>query len=111
VPTIGALALFADGPCTIRAIAHLRHKESNRLELLADNLRRLGREARALTDRLEVGPRAPLRGTRLPTEGDHRIVMAFAVVGLRLEGVSVEAPGAVAKSHTGFWEDFRRLEG
>lgn len=111
VPTVAVLGLFADGPCTIRGIAHLRLKESDRLELLAANLRALGRPAQAREDRLEIGPPpAALRGARLPTAGDHRMAMAFAVAGLRLDGVRVEQPDCVAKSFPRFWQSFAAIE-
>lgn len=111
VPTIAVLGLFAAGPCTIRGVAHLRWKESDRLEVLATNLRALGRPATAEADRLSIGPPAAgLRGARLPTAGDHRMAMAFAIAGLRQPGVSVENPACVAKSNPRFWEQFAELE-
>jgi 3-phosphoshikimate 1-carboxyvinyltransferase len=112
VPILAAVALFAEGPCVLRGLAHLRHKESDRLELLARNLRTLGREARAREDRLEVGPPPPaLSGATVETGSDHRLAMAFAVAGLRLPGTRVREPTCVAKSHPGFWDDFEKLEG
>ena len=109
-PTLAVLALFAEGPCTLRGIAHLRHKESDRLELLAANLRSLGREAIVIEDRIAVGPRpARLTGGTIATASDHRMAMAFAVAGLRLDGMAVEDPDCVSKSNPVFWEQFERL--
>jgi 3-phosphoshikimate 1-carboxyvinyltransferase len=111
VPTMAVLALFASGPCVMRGVAHLRHKESDRLEVLAENLRRLGRDAIAEEDRLVVGPApARLHGTTVVTASDHRMAMAFAVAGLRLKGVSVDDAGCVAKSNPDFWQQFAGLE-
>jgi len=111
VPTLAVLALFAEGPSELRGIAHLRHKESDRLEVLATNLRSLGRDAQAGPDRLSIGPRSsPLRGTVITTASDHRMAMAFAVAGLRLPGIEIDDPACVAKSNPRFWEEFRRLE-
>jgi 3-phosphoshikimate 1-carboxyvinyltransferase len=111
VPTVAVLGLFASGPCTIRGIAHLRWKESDRLEMLAANLRALGRPATAEADGLSIGPpTGELRGTRLPTADDHRMAMAFALAGLRQSGISVENPACVAKSNPRFWEQFAELE-
>ena len=112
VPTIALLSLFADGPCAMRGIAHLRLKESDRLEVLAANLRALGREAEVTEESLRVGaPTGPLHGARIVTRGDHRMAMAFAVAGLRVAGVEIDEPGCVAKSNPGFWDQFGRLEG
>ena len=112
VPTMASIALFATGPCVLRGIGHLRLKESDRLEVLARNLRHLGRPARALADLLEIGPSTlPLRGGTITTASDHRIAMAFAVAGLRIPGVVVDDAGCVSKSNPLFWDDFRKLEG
>ncbi len=111
VPTIAVCGLFAKERAVIRGIGHLRHKESDRLELVASNLRALGRHAEALEDRLEIGPPGSLTGTTVSTASDHRMAMAFALAGLRLPGVSVDDGECVAKSNPGFWDEFRRLEG
>lgn len=110
VPTLAILGLFAEGASTLRGIAHLRHKESDRLELLARNLRALGRKAKAVEDRLEIdAPSATLRGDRISTASDHRIAMAFAVAGLRLKGVVVDDENCVAKSDPRFWDRLEAL--
>jgi 3-phosphoshikimate 1-carboxyvinyltransferase len=112
VPTLAVLGLFADGPSTVRGVAHLRLKESDRLEVLAENLRRLGRPAKAIDDRLEIGAGAgPLRGGRIETRSDHRMAMAFAVAGLRIEGVEIDDPDCVSKSNPVFWDAFGALAG
>jgi 3-phosphoshikimate 1-carboxyvinyltransferase len=110
-PTLAVIALFADGPCSIRGVPHLRLKESDRLAVLAENLTRLGRPARAGEDALEVGApvQAPLRRATIATASDHRIAMAFAVAGLRTGGIAVDDARCVAKSNPGFWEDLERL--
>jgi 3-phosphoshikimate 1-carboxyvinyltransferase len=112
VPTLAALALFSDGPCVVRDVAHLRFKESDRLELLAQNLTRLGREARIVDDRLEVDPPgSTLHGAVIVTASDHRIAMAFAVAGLRTGGITLDDAACVAKSDPGFWQRFESLTG
>jgi 3-phosphoshikimate 1-carboxyvinyltransferase len=112
VPTVAALAAFADGPSRIEGVAHLRHKESDRLEAIAANLVALGRSAAVVDDGLEIGaPSGALRGATIRTASDHRIAMAFAVVGLAVPGVVIDDPGCVSKSHPGFWDELARLEG
>ncbi len=112
-PTLAVLALFAEGPCSMRGVAHLRFKESDRLAVLARNLELLGRPARAELDALEIGAPhgAALRGGRVFTASDHRIAMAFAVAGLRIEGLVLDDAACVGKSNPRFWEDFATLEG
>jgi 3-phosphoshikimate 1-carboxyvinyltransferase len=110
VPTVAALALFSDGPSVIRDIAHLRLKESDRMRQLAVNLRRLGRPVEIREDRLEIGgPGTDLQAARIETAGDHRIAMAFALVGLRVPGLSVDDADCVTKSNPNFWNDWKSM--
>jgi 3-phosphoshikimate 1-carboxyvinyltransferase len=103
VLALAVVALFADGPSTIRNIAHLRLKESDRLAALETELRKLGARARASADALRIEP-GPLRGARIATYDDHRMAMAFALAGLRVPGVRIEDPACVAKTWPGYFE-------
>ena len=110
VPTVAVLAMFSDGPSVLRGIEHLRIKESDRLETVASNLRRLGCDARAIGDRLEIRPdRSGYRGALIETASDHRMAMAFAVAGLAIEGVVIDDPGCVSKSNAEFWSQLETL--
>jgi 3-phosphoshikimate 1-carboxyvinyltransferase len=104
--TLAALAPFAEGPVRIRNVGHIRHQESDRLSGLVAELRRLGQEVRESEDGLEIIPQ-PVRPAVVETYGDHRIAMAFAVAGLRANGVAIANPGCVTKTFPDF---FRRLE-
>ena len=107
VPTVAVLALFADGPSTIRDVPHLRVKESDRLRQLAVNLNRLGRDAEVHDDRIEIREgRSEPRDRTIETAGDHRIAMAFALAGLRIDDLQVDDPACVAKSYPDFWRDW-----
>jgi 3-phosphoshikimate 1-carboxyvinyltransferase len=106
VMTLAALAALAEGPTRISGVAHLRHKESDRLAVTADRLRILGAGAEVEEDTLVVVP-APLHGGSIDPAGDHRTAMAFAVLGLAIGGVEIEDPGCVAKSWPGFWSTLR----
>ena len=108
VPTLAAVALFASGPSRIRNVAHLRYKESDRLAAIGEEFRKLGAHVAVLPDSLEITP-SHLSGARLDTYDDHRLAMSFALIGLRLPGVSVENPGCVTKSFPRFWEEFENL--
>jgi 3-phosphoshikimate 1-carboxyvinyltransferase len=103
VLALAVVAAFADGPSTLRNIAHLRIKESDRLAALETELRRLGAGARASADALRVEP-APLHAARVATYDDHRMAMSFALAGLRVPGVEIENPGCVAKTWPGYFE-------
>jgi 3-phosphoshikimate 1-carboxyvinyltransferase len=112
VPTLAVLALFADGPSTLRCVSHLRLKESDRVAGLVDNLRAFGCDVESAGDRLTVEPHPRvLKGTHVDTASDHRIAMAFAIAGLRLRGVTIDDPGCVAKSNPTFWDQLQALEG
>jgi 3-phosphoshikimate 1-carboxyvinyltransferase len=100
---LAVVCLFADGPSTIRNIAHLRIKETDRLAALETELRKLGARARAGDDVLRIEP-GPLRGARIATYDDHRMAMSFALAGLRVPGVEIEDPACVAKTWPGFFE-------
>ena len=68
VQTLAAVALFADGPTTIRGVGHIRHKETDRIGDLARELRKLGAEVDELDDGLRIVPRSAARGsTSRPT--------------------------------------------
>ncbi|MGQ9669525.1 MAG: 3-phosphoshikimate 1-carboxyvinyltransferase [Desulfosoma sp.] len=102
VPTLGVVCAFADGPCTITNVAHLRIKESDRLHAVATELQRLGVSVEQYPDGLRIqGP--PQRGDAITTYNDHRMAMAFAVLGLRVPGTTIRGASAVAKSFPGFW--------
>ncbi len=108
VMTLAAVALFADGPTTIRNVAHVRHKETDRLAALAAELRRLGAGVDERPDGLTIHPR-PLHGAVIETYDDHRMAMSLALVGLRVPGVVIKNPGCVAKTYPGFFTDLESL--
>ena len=108
VPALAAVAAFAPEPSTFRGVAHLRFKESDRLAVLSDALSRLGATVLLQEGRMTVVPAVACRGAELDPQGDHRMAMAFAVLGLRIPGVSIAQPSCVAKSFPNF---FNILEG
>jgi 3-phosphoshikimate 1-carboxyvinyltransferase len=94
--TLACIAPFADGPTTITGIGHARVKESDRVDATARNLRALGIEVEEGPDWLRVMPGTP-SSVRLPTFDDHRIAMAFSLIGTRV-AIDLEDPGVVAKT-------------
>jgi 3-phosphoshikimate 1-carboxyvinyltransferase len=111
VMTLAVVALFARGATRIRNVAHIRHKESDRIGALATELRKLGAGVEELADGLVIDPPPPeeLHGARIATYDDHRIAMSFALAGLRVPGVTILDPGCVAKTYPGYWEDLERV--
>ena len=108
--TAAAVAVFADGPTTVRNIAHARHKETDRVSAIALELRQLGQTVEEFPDGFTVHP-APVTPAVVETYNDHRMAMSFALVGLRAAGVRIANPACVAKTYPGFWEDFAALRG
>ena len=104
VMTLAAVALFAEGPTTIRNVGHIRHKETDRIAALATELRRLGADVDEFDDGLTIHPRL-LQGTRVLTYNDHRMAMRLALVGLRVPGVVIADPGCVAKTYPDYFHD------
>jgi 3-phosphoshikimate 1-carboxyvinyltransferase len=101
--TIAALAPFADGPVEVREAASLRIKETDRIGAVVTELRRLGQEVEESPAGFRVTPR-PVRPATVQTYDDHRMAMAFSVVGLRAPGVRIADPGCVAKTFPGYFE-------
>jgi len=110
VMTLAAVACFAEGPTTIRNVAHIRHKECDRISALTTELRKLGVEVEEYPDGLTITPR-PMHGAEIETYNDHRMAMSMALIGLKVPGVVIKNPGCVAKTYPGYWEDFQRLYG
>ncbi|MCX5246163.1 3-phosphoshikimate 1-carboxyvinyltransferase [Streptomyces sp. NBC_00201] len=112
MPTLAAIAPFADGPVRIEDVANTRVKECDRLDACAENLRRLGVEVATGPDWIEIHPGPPAgAGTQIKSYGDHRIVMSFAVTALRAPGISFDDPGCVRKTFPAFHEAFAELRG
>jgi 3-phosphoshikimate 1-carboxyvinyltransferase len=108
VMTLAAVACFADGPTTIRNVAHIRNKETDRLAALACELRKVGALVEEFSDGLTIMPR-PLQGAEIDTYNDHRMAMSMALIGLRVPGIVIKDPGCVAKTYPGFWNDLEKL--
>lgn len=108
VLALAVVALFAQGRTTIRNVANLRIKETDRLAALERELAKLGARAQAGADRLTIDP-GPHRPAEIDTYEDHRMAMAFALAGLRIQGIAIRDPGCVAKTWPGYFEALERL--
>ncbi|MHB8627109.1 MAG: 3-phosphoshikimate 1-carboxyvinyltransferase [Aggregatilineales bacterium] len=106
--TLAAIAPYADGPVAIRNIAHVRHKETDRIAALVTELRRLGVAVDEFPDGLTITP-GPLHAGTVETYNDHRMAMAFSVTGLRTAGIVIANPSCTQKTFPDFFERFAAL--
>ena len=110
VPTLAVVALFADSPTTIRNVAHIRDKETDRIGDLVRELRRLGATVEERAEGLTIHP-MPLAGASLSTYDDHRMAMSLSLAGLRVPGVVIQDPDCVGKTFPGWWRSLGSLAG
>jgi len=104
VMTLAAIAPLSAGPTTIRNVANIRLKETDRLAAVVTELERLGQQVEHGEDWLRVTPR-PLSPAVIECYGDHRIAMSFAVLGAVTGSIEIADPACVAKTYPGFWDD------
>lgn len=104
--TLAVMALFADGPTTLRNIASWRVKETDRLAAMATELRKLGAEVEEGADFLRVTPPASWTSAAIHTYDDHRVAMCFALAAYNPAGAHVRIldPKCVAKTFPDFFE-------
>jgi 3-phosphoshikimate 1-carboxyvinyltransferase len=110
VPTLAVLSAVRPGRTVICNAAHLRIKESNRLQATARELAKTGILVEEREDGLVVTGGRP-RGAEIDTYDDHRIAMSFAMLGLAVPGMRILGGGCVKKSFPGFWEELEKLNG
>ncbi len=104
VMTLAAIAPLVQGPTTIRNVANIRIKETDRLAATVAELRRLGQVVNEGPDSLRIEPR-PVSPAVVHSYKDHRMAMSFAILGAAQSGVSIEDPACVAKTYPEFWRD------
>ena len=109
-PVLTALAAVADSPSRFWGVAHIRLQETDRLAALATELGRLGGDVQEAPDGLTVRPR-PLTGGPVASYDDHRIAMAWAVLGLAVDGVQVEDIATTRKTVPDFPGSWARMLG
>jgi 3-phosphoshikimate 1-carboxyvinyltransferase len=108
--TAAVLALFAEGPSTIRNVASWRVKETDRLAAMATELRKLGADVEEGRDFLKIAPPpSPRKNVLIDTYDDHRIAMSFALVALGGVPVRINDPQCVAKTFPDFFSVFRSV--
>ncbi|MBA2467807.1 MAG: 3-phosphoshikimate 1-carboxyvinyltransferase [Chloroflexia bacterium] len=106
--TLAAIAPFADGPLTIRGVAHNRLKETDRVSAVVAELRKLGQDVDEFEDGFTVHPQ-PVTPAEIETYDDHRMAMSFAITGTRAPGVTILDPSCVAKTFPSYFERLAEL--
>jgi 3-phosphoshikimate 1-carboxyvinyltransferase len=107
-PTLAVIATQADTPTELTGIAHTRAQESDRVAAVAAGIVALGGRAQAYRDAIRIEP-VPLHDGIVDAAGDHRIAMAFSVLGLHVPGVAIKGWSAVAKTFPDFYDMLRQL--
>jgi 3-phosphoshikimate 1-carboxyvinyltransferase len=104
VPTMAVIATQAVTPTRITGVGFIREKESDRLGDLAAELNKTGAQVVVEDDGLLIVPTDMLHGAVLDTHHDHRLGMAFGVLGLVVDGIEINDPSVVSKSWPRFWD-------
>ena len=106
--TLAAIAPFADSKVSIRNIEHTRWQETDRIHAMVTELRKLGVPVVEHRDGLEISP-APIQPAAIDTYEDHRVAMAFSLVGLKATGIRINDPECVSKTFPDYFQVFERL--
>ena len=106
--TLAAIAPFANSKVTIRNIEHTRWQETDRIHAMVTELRKLGVPVVEHRDGLEISP-APITPTAIDTYDDHRMAMAFSLVGLKAKGIRINNPDCVSKTFPNYFQVLREL--
>ena len=106
--TLAAIAPFADSKVTIRNIEHTRWQETDRIHAMVTELRKLGVPVVEHQDGLEISP-APMTPAVIDTYEDHRVAMAFSLVGLKVDGIRINDPECVSKTFPQYFEVLAQL--
>ena len=104
--TMAAIAPYADSPVRIDGIGHIRGQESDRVTVICTELKRIGIDCKEEKNSVTIYPGVP-KDSVIHTYDDHRVAMAFAVTGLRMEHLEIEDPMCCKKT---FPEYFEKLD-
>jgi 3-phosphoshikimate 1-carboxyvinyltransferase len=107
-PTLAVVATQASEATELTGIGHTRKQESDRVTVVANGINALGGRAQAYADAIRVEP-TPLHDGIVDACGDHRVAMAFSILGLQVPGVAIKGAGSVAKTFPQFYEMLAEL--
>ena len=110
IPMIAVLACFAEGNTIIKDAQELKVKESNRIDVMVNNLSKMGADIEATEDGMIIHGGKPLHGAFIETHDDHRIAMSFAIASLGADGkTTIDNPDCVTISYPEFYKDLEGL--
>jgi 3-phosphoshikimate 1-carboxyvinyltransferase len=109
LPVISILALKATSPVKITGIAHARWKETDRVAIIASQLKKFGARVVEAEDQLSIVPPRILRNSNIQTFNDHRLFMAFTIASLMTEKSEIEGAESIDVSYPNFLLDLKRL--
>ena len=110
IPMIAVMAAFAEGTTIIKDAQELKVKESNRIEAMVSNLRKMGADIEATDDGMIIRGGVPLHGAVIDSHLDHRVAMSFAVAGTICEGtIDIQGAECVNISYPEFYKDLYSL--
>ncbi|MBI3168482.1 MAG: 3-phosphoshikimate 1-carboxyvinyltransferase [Chloroflexi bacterium] len=107
--TLAVIAPFASSPTRIRGIASARVKETDRVHATCVELARLGVQVEEHEDGMTIYPCQTFKPANIQTYNDHRMAMAFSLIGLRFDGVTIENPSCVSKTFPNYFEVLKQL--
>jgi 3-phosphoshikimate 1-carboxyvinyltransferase len=107
--TLAVIAPFAATPTTISGIRSARLKESDRVHVTCTELARLGVRVDEHADGMTIHPCAAIQPASIRSYNDHRMAMAFSLIGLRVPGVHIEDPGCVSKTFPEYFDVLESL--
>ncbi len=111
IPVIAVMAAYAKGQTVIKDAAELKVKESNRIDVMVQNLSAMGAHIEATEDGMIIDGGFPLIGTHIESHLDHRIAMSFAIAGLNASGeMHISNPECVDVSYPNFFKDLASLQ-
>lgn len=107
--TFAVIAAFASSPSILRGLYSLSLKETNRIDALRNELKKLGAQVTEADGVMHIFPGLPLSNPIITTYNDHRMAMAFSLAACRLPAVQIENPGVVGKSFPDYWNNLECL--
>jgi 3-phosphoshikimate 1-carboxyvinyltransferase len=107
--TVAAVALFADGPSVIRNVYNLRVKETDRIQALATELRKLGAQVEAGEDYLKITPPTRFNPATIDTYDDHRMAMSLSLAALGGVDLKIRDPECVSKTFPAYFDTFESI--
>jgi len=107
--TLAVIAPFASSPTRIRGIASARVKETDRVHATCTELNRLGVQVEEYEDGMTIYPCQTFKPANIQTYNDHRMAMAFSLIGLRFDGVTIENPSCVSKTFPNYFDVLETL--